>query len=345
MFITKRTIPIIIKVMVFIFILLPNCYSAVAIEAPTGKIAPDFTLTSVDGNVISLSDYKGSITVILYLRAEQTRSLMNMDEAQDIYTRYKDKGIQIIGMIAKTENREAILKVMAERKIDFPVLIDSQRNVYGDYGIRVYPSTVIIDRDGRFAYGIPGHALSYKSRVEGDLRLMLGEITEKELAEILSPRTTIKDKATLSAERRYNLALRFVEARLIEQAIDTAILSIEANSNNAISHILLGFLFLDTQEAEKAFEEFSTALQIAPDSHDAMTGLGATLISRGEIDSAIEILTEATLSNPYPQMTFYELGKAYELKGEKDKSMEMFKKVMEKMIKKNIIPSSTSKCE
>jgi peroxiredoxin len=345
MFIDKRTIPIIIKAIVFICILLPNCYSAVAIEAPTGKAAPDFTLTSVDGNVISLSDYKGSITVILYLRAEQTRSLMNMDEAQDIYTRYKDKGIQVIGIIAKTENRETILKVMAERKIDFPVLIDSQRNVYGDYGIRVYPSTVIIDSDGRFAYGIPGHALSYKSRVEGDIRLMLGEITEKELTEILSPRTAIKDKATLAAERRYNLALRFVEARLIEQAIDTAILSIEANSNNAISHILLGFLFLDTQEVEKAFEEFNTALQIAPDSHDAMTGLGATLILRGEIDSAIEILTEATLSNPNPQMTFYELGKAYELKGEKDKSIKMFKKVMGKIVKKSIIPSSISICE
>ena len=345
MFITKRTIPIIIKVMVFIFILLPNCYSAVAIEAPTGKTAPDFSLTSVDGNVISLSDYQGSIVVLVYLRAEQTRSLINMDEVQNIYTRYKDKGIQLIGIIAEDESREAILKVITERKIDFPVLIDSERNVYGNYGIRVYPSTVIIDRDGKFAYGIPGHALSYKTRTEGDLRLMLGEITEKELAEILSPRTTIKDKATLAAERRYNLALRFVEARLIEQAIDTVILSIEANSDNAKSHILLGFLLLNIQEAEKAFEEFSTALQIAPDSHDAMTGLGATFILKGEIDSAIEILTEATLSNPYPQMTFYELGKAYELKGEKDKSMEMFKKVMEKMIKKNIIPSSTSKCE
>jgi tetratricopeptide (TPR) repeat protein len=99
------------------------------------------------------------------------------------------------------------------------------------------------------------------------------------------------------------------------------------------------------QDVDEAIEEFSTALQIAPDSHDAMTGLGATLISKGEIDSAIEILTEASLSNPYPQMTFYELGKAYELIGEEDKSIEMFKKVIDKIVNKSIIPSSISRCE
>ncbi len=344
-FIAGRTIPVILKVIVLICIILPNCYSAVAITAPTGETALEFRLTSVDGNEISLSDYKGSIIVLLYLRTEQTRSLMIMDEAQDIYTRYKEKGIQIIGIIAETESREAIIKVITERNIDFPVLIDSQRNVYGDFGIRVYPSTVIIDRDGKFAYGIPGHSLSYKTRMEGDLRFMLGEITEKEQAELLSPPTEIKDKATLAAERRYNLALKFVKLRLIEQAIDVAKQSIEANPDIARSHILLGFLFLDVQEVEKAFEEFSTALQIAPDSHDAMTGLGATLILKGESDSAIKILTDATLSNPYPQMTFYELGKAYELTGEKDKSIEMYKKVLEKIVEKSIIPSSISRCE
>lgn len=344
MFKTKHTIPIIIKVMVFIFILLPNCYSAVAIEAPTGKAAPEFSLTSIDGNVISLSDYKGSIVVLVYLRAEQTRSLTNMDEIQDIYTRYKDKGIQMIGIIAEAESREAILKVITERKIDFPVLIDSERNVYGNYGIRVYPSTVILDREGKFVYGIPGHALSYKTRVEGDIRFMLGEITEKELAELFFPRAKT-DKATLAAERKYNLALKFLTLGLFEQAIDTAKLSIEAKPDIAKSHILLGFLFLDMQDVDEAIEEFSTALQIAPDSHDAMTGLGATLILKGETDSAIEILTEASLSNPYPQMTFYELGKAYELIGEEDKSIEMFKNVIEKIVNKSIIPSSISRCE
>lgn len=340
-----RSIFILVLTIACICIVLPTCYSAVAIEAPPGQAAPEFSLISVNGNRVSLSDYRGSIIVILYLRADQKRSLLNMDEVQDILGRYRDKGVRVIGIIADSESKEAIIKVIRERDIDYPVLIDAERNVYGDYGIRVYPSTVILDRDGKFAYGIPGHTLSYKTRVEGDIRFMLGEITEKQLAEILSPPVVLRDKATLTAERRYNLALKFVDARLIDQAIDTALSSVEASPDIAKSHILLGFLYLDIEEVDKAFEEFSTALQITPDAHDAMTGLGTAMLLKGEIDSAIEILTEALVENPYPQFTFYELGKAYAEKGEKEQSIEMFRKVLDKIVEKYVIPSSVSRCE
>ncbi len=63
------------------------------------------------------------------------------------------------------------------------------------------------------------------------------------------------------------------------------------------------------------------------------------------LDEAIEILNEAAVANPYAQMTYYELGKAYELKGDSVKSMEMYKKAIEKIIHKQILPSSISKCK
>ena len=44
-------------------------------------------------------------------------------------------------------------------------------------------------------------------------------------------------------------------------------------------------------------------------------------------------------------MTYYELGKAYELKGDKDKAIEMYKKAIEKIINKKILPLSVSKCQ
>ena len=69
------------------------------------------------------------------------------------------------------------------------------------------------------------------------------------------------------------------------------------------------------------------------------------MILKGDIDRAIEILDDAAVANPYPQMTYYELGKAYELKGEKDKSIEMYKKAIKKIIDKQILPSSISRCK
>jgi tetratricopeptide (TPR) repeat protein len=86
-------------------------------------------------------------------------------------------------------------------------------------------------------------------------------------------------------------------------------------------------------------------VELDPNSHDAKTGMGGALILKGDIDKALEALNSAAVANPYPQMTYYELGKAYELKGDKVKSSEMYKKAIEKLIDKKILPSSISKCE
>jgi tetratricopeptide (TPR) repeat protein len=321
------------------------CPFAHAISIPLGGVAPDFTLNTIDGKAVSLSEYKEKIVVLIYWETGQGRSLLALEDGEDIFRRYKGKGVQVIGLIAEPENQEEIRRIVKKYEIDFPVLLDPNREVYGDYGVRVYPSTVIIDRNGKLAYDIPGHAVTYKITLEAHLQYMLGEIDKGKLEDIISPHKEAKDKSALEAERKYNLALKFTEAGFIEKAIETVKESIEAKRDISKSHILLGFLFLEIKDADKALQEFNSAIGLDPLSHDAKTGLGGALILKGDIDSAIKILTDAVVANPYPQRTYYELGKAYELKGEKDKSIEMYRKSIGKIIKRRILPSMISQCQ
>jgi tetratricopeptide (TPR) repeat protein len=255
----------------------------------------------------------------------------------------KDNGVRIIGLISKPDNMETVMKIMDDYEIDFPVLIDAERDVFSGYGIRVYPTTIIIDRDGKVAHSIPGHALNYKITLGAHLKYLLGEVDEEELKDMLSPRREAKDDSLLKAVRTYNLALKFTEAKLLDQAVDTVRKAIEIKPDIAKPYILLGFLLLAQEEADDALEQFNKALELDPQSHDAKTGLGGSLILKGDIDEAIEILTEASVANPYSEMTYYELGKAYELKGEESKSREMYKKALEKIIRNKILPSSIHK--
>jgi len=328
--------------LLFFLLISPHVY-ADAVSVPMGGQTPGFTLNTIDGKSVSLSGYRGKIVVLVYWRPDQKRSLLALKDVKDISMKYGKKGVQIISLVADTESREEVNKIVKDYEIDFPVLLDSDRQVYGDYGVRVYPSTVIIDKTGKLAYDIPGHAVTYKVTLEGYIQYMLEEINERELEDIISPHKEVKDEAALEAERRYNLAVRFTESGLIDQAIDAVEKSIEARSDIAKAYILLGFLFLEEKEADKALEQFNKAIKLDPDSHDAKTGIGGALILKGDLDRAIEILTDAVIANPYPQKTYYELGRAYELKGEKDKSIEMYKKALKKIIKKKILPSSMSK--
>ena len=334
----------IVLTLVFTFILL-FCPAADALSVADGKAAPGFTLNSIDNRVISLREYKDKVVLLLYWRTGHERSLLALRDSKDILDKFKGKDVKVISVIAGGDSRDEAKMIIADNGIDFPVLVDSSRQVYSSYGIRVYPSTVIIDKKGMVSHSIPSHPLSYKKLLKAYIKKSLGELNETEVNDVLSFHVEKKDKASLEAERLYNLALKFVKSGLHDLAIDTVKKSLKANPGMAESHLLLGFLYLEVKDADKAVNEFNKALKLDPHSNDAKTGIGGALVLKGDADSAIKILKSAAAANPYPQMTYYELGKAYELKGEKDKSIEMFKKAIEKIIKKQILPSYISKCK
>ncbi len=332
----------IIPIIVFMFLISPV---SDAISVEIGEAAPDFTLSSINGDIIYLSEKKGSITVLLYWRTGQKRSLMALKDSRDILKFFKGKDINVISVVADSDNQDEVKKILSENKIEIPVVVDSGRQLFSNYGIRVYPTTVIINKKGIISHNIPSHPLSYKKLLKGHIRMALGEIDENELQESLATHKQKKDASTMESHRMYNLAMKFVKSGLIDMAIDTAKKSVAAKPELVEPHILLGFLYLEDKETDLALEAFNKALELDSHSNDAKTGLGGALILKGEVDKAIQILTPAAVANPYPQMTYYELGKAYEKKGENEKSIAMYKKAIEKIIHKQILPSSISKCK
>jgi len=270
---------------------------------------------------------------------------MAIKEGQDIFARHRDKHVLVLGLISDDVNIDAVHKILTDNNIKFPVVIDSNRQVYGVYGIRVYPMTIIIGKTGKLVYELPGHSLNYKNALEGHVRHILGEIDDKELQAMVSPQNVYIDESLLKAHRRYNLALKFVELRFFDHATGIVKTSIEAKSDYAPSHLLLGYLYLYANDSEKAFDEFNAAIKLDSGLHDAKTGLGATLVIQGKPDLAIQLLNKATAGNPNPEMTYYELGKANELKGDMNRALEMYKESADKLMEHKILPSSTSECK
>lgn len=326
----------------FMLLMSPAAY---ADDLQAGDEAPDFRLMTLRGEVTELYDYRDSILVLIYWNPENKRSALALNDAQDIFKKYGKKGVQFAGITADADNKDAIQNIISTDKIELPILLDNERRVYNNYQIRVYPTTVIIDKEGKLSYLLPGHPLTYAATLENHIRLALGEIDKDSLAELLSNGKENVDEHADEAERIYNLALEFAGSGLSDKAIEAVKQSIESKSDMAKSHILLGFLLLRNKEADRAFACFNKAIELEPDSKDAKTGLGEVYILKNELDKAVEILTSAAEANPYSQMAYYDLGRVYELKGEKDKSIAMYKKAVHKILEKNLLPSSFSKCK
>jgi len=316
-----------------------------AISIPLGEKAPDFSLKTIDGVILTPVDFKDKILILLFWRPNQQRSLDALKDVNEVVEKYRKRNVEAITIIEESESVEDAKKILQGNEIKLPLTVDNERVAYGDYGVRVHPTTVIIDAKGILKYDIPSHAPTYRTKLEAYIKRLVGEITDEELKNILSFGRTEKDEATMKADRRYNLAMKFVKRKMYDQAIEMAKMSIDAKPDMAKSHILLGFLYLNNNDPDSALEEFEMALKIKPDSKDAMTGKGGALLMLDRVDEAIAILNKATVTNPYSEMAYYELGKAYEIKQDKDSAIKMYRKALDKIISKTLLPSLLSKCD
>jgi len=316
-----------------------------AISIPLGGKAPDFSLTTVGGTVLTPSDFKDRVLILLFWRPNQKRSVDALRDVNEIVKKYEKKNVRAVTVIEDSESTEEAEETLKENDIDLPLAVDRDRVAYGDYGVRVHPTTVLIDSEGILRYDIPSHAPTYRTKLDAYVRRLTGEITDEELENILSFGRSGKDEATMKADRRYNLAMKFIKRKMYDQAIEMAKMSIDAKPDMAKSHILLGFLYLNNREPEAALKEFDQALKVAPESKDAMTGRGGALIMLNRYDEAVEVLKRAAEVNPYAEMAYYELGRAYEMKGDMESAIQMYRRALDKIIGKTILPSSLSKCD
>lgn len=129
-------------------------------EIAEGQPAPDFTLPSSTGGEISLSDYRGSKSVVLYFYPKDDTPGCTKEACsfRDSAAEFEKLGAQVLGV-----SRDALgshEKFAAKYQLAFPLLSDAdgrvteaygvwrEKNMYGKKTMGIVRTTVIIGRDG-----------------------------------------------------------------------------------------------------------------------------------------------------------------------------------------------------
>jgi len=117
-----------------------------------GNAAPEFTLTSVTGEVVSLSQYKGSV-VILGLFHICDPCMNQATQMQKLLNEKKSKAV-FLGINTAGDTKEDVLAYLNQfkTKITFPYLLDPEQGVNKMYFQRLMPTVLIIDGDGIVRY-------------------------------------------------------------------------------------------------------------------------------------------------------------------------------------------------
>jgi thioredoxin-dependent peroxiredoxin len=132
-----------------------------------GKPAPDFELESDGGDTVRLSDLRGKPVVLYFYPKDDTPGCTTEAcEFRDAYDRYRERGIEILGV--SPDDVASHGKFKSKYELPFTLLADPDHRTAEAYGVwgerssagRTYMginrSTFIIDEDGNVARAMLG---------------------------------------------------------------------------------------------------------------------------------------------------------------------------------------------
>jgi peroxiredoxin len=136
------TVRVITAIMAFV--------SAPLAAQTVGDSAPAFTLKTLDGNSVSLSDFRGHPVVINFWASWCLPCRHEMPVMVEAYSAHKDSGLIILAVNSRDQetSTRAVRRFVAEFEMPFPVLLDEHGALRKRYKLRGLPTSVFIGADG-----------------------------------------------------------------------------------------------------------------------------------------------------------------------------------------------------
>lgn len=116
-----------------------------------GELAPDFSLTLLDGSQLTLSDLRGQVVVLNFWASWCAPCRREASALQSVWESYQGRGVTFVG-VTYHDARDASLAFIDEYGITYPNGVDQRGQISGAYGVTAVPETYIIDREGRLAW-------------------------------------------------------------------------------------------------------------------------------------------------------------------------------------------------
>jgi thiol-disulfide isomerase/thioredoxin len=134
-------------------------------------LAPDFSLESLDGKSLRLSDLRGKAVLLNFWATWCGPCKIEMPWLVDLQKQYGSQGLQIVGVAMDDASKEDISKFAKDMGVNYPILIgkESVGDQYG--GVPALPESFLISRDGKIVDKIIG--LRGKAEIEDAVKKAL----------------------------------------------------------------------------------------------------------------------------------------------------------------------------
>jgi peroxiredoxin len=135
-------------------------------------MAPDFSLASLDGKTIRLSDFRGKPVVLNFWATWCEPCKIEMPWFVEMQKQYGGDGLQFLGVAMDDASPKDIAQFAHDMGVNYPILLgkESVGDAYG--GLPFLPETFFIDRQGKVVDKKLG--LKGRDEFEEDIKKIVG---------------------------------------------------------------------------------------------------------------------------------------------------------------------------
>jgi peroxiredoxin len=138
---------------------LPHSFSKTRAETPVrrvkiNEVAPDFSLTMLDGSKKKLSDFKGKATLFMFADTTCPCVLAYHDRMKALDEKFGERGLQTVYIFSngKTDTKEKIAKFVKDKSYSWPIALDLDQKLLKQFDAACSTEVFLFDAKSRLRY-------------------------------------------------------------------------------------------------------------------------------------------------------------------------------------------------
>ena len=142
--------------LLFLLIMLVSCdQKETGKSLQIGDLAPDFSVTDINGQNIQLRQWAGSLVILRFWSTDCKYCRADTPVFNEYFNRYKEKGLKVL-YINNGASAQEVTDFVRDLEIPFPVVMDQEASIAKLYRVKAVPQTIIIDPSRKIIAAILG---------------------------------------------------------------------------------------------------------------------------------------------------------------------------------------------
>ncbi|MHC4429077.1 MAG: tetratricopeptide repeat protein [Planctomycetota bacterium] len=324
--------PICAAALAAIFLFGPAARADELRNAKLGDQVPDIDLPTISGGRISRADLDDKVVILVFLSARQRSSESAAASAYAVYGDLHRDDLALLFVTADTAHTAYFREHRDQTNQHEPLGLDFERALYGQLGLIVLPTTILIDKEWKLARVISSYKSDYEHVLMTYAQHTLGMLDDDQLHRQLEAETFRRDRPSDKIARHRAAARILWKSGMLADVENELRAALDIDPHHADTRLDLAALCLARGQVAEAGAIVDDVLTANPHHRRGKLMNGVVLYRADKFDEAEVALREALVLNPDPAQTHYYLGLVYEKKGDTAKALEHYRQSLARLM-------------